>query len=565
MEIAEIEKKVFRQLLSNPEVLVQYSTKISPEDFTTPIIRNVMNAFTSNVSAMAHYVPSKSYFEILMRDRYHSPAELDQVANVLSGIASVPVTTKDMDMHIRELKANRMCREMAQAIQKAVPIIRPDTVSEAYETLLKDLLRLPLSSSPSVQVAKMREIHDALEERVLELDAPMAARVSTGLKAFDAVMGGFGISELVTLTAGPGQGKSNLLLWWAAHMVECGKNIVYVTIEMSYEETMNRLNAIQTGYDVKEIALKKIHQDSRSDYFERLIAANKDPLVRDAFLRECAVIKDRANPTGALTLSRKYKNRESKMFIIDLPSGCTPARVEQEIQRLSMDNKIDCAFVDFINVMEPSFHHKNEVKELGNIARELKIIARKNHLLMFTAAQLKTGDKRDKDMQNQKLTTDDIKYATAIAEHSDWVVAFYRTEEDDLKKQVRLQMAKHRHSADVTALLEFDFANLQAVDLGFADGSLIPHGYLPNGEQTEAYLTRPAPQEDSEPAVDPLLGVDDGFDSAPVAIGAPSVTGATGTATHATGPTADPLSVIKEVFKVRSVKEVEPFEEEPFA
>jgi replicative DNA helicase len=419
----------------------------------------------------------------LLRDRFHTPAELDQVSNVLSGLALNPADTKDLDMLIRELKANRMCREMTQIIQRALPGIKPDTIEDAYGNILRDLLKLPLNSASGINVAKLREVHEALEERVLEYLNEAVVKMPTGIRAFDAAMGGFAKGELVLISAGVGHGKSNVMLWWAEQLVERGNNTLYITIEMSYEETLNRYHSIQTGFNSIEIADKRIPPGRRHEYFEKLIAANKEKSAREAFLRECQTIKDRSNPHGALALAKKYKNRPAKMFLMDLPSGCTPTRIEQEIQRLSMDNKIDCVFVDFINVMDPTFHHKERARELATISRELKIIARKCGLTVFTAAQLDTSS--IEGTQDELITTDHIKYSKAIGENADWVMGFYRTEEDNLKKQIRFQMIKARHSLAVTALLEFDFATLQAIDLGFADGSAIPYGYLKNGMKTD--------------------------------------------------------------------------------
>jgi hypothetical protein len=114
---------------------------------------------------------------------------------------------------------------------------------------------------------------------------------------------------------------------------------------------------------------------------------------------------------------------------------------------------------------------------------------------MFTAAQLDTTSLEK--TQDEVITTDHIKYSKAIGENSDWVMGFYRTEEDNLKKQLRIQMVKTRGSAPVTALLEFDFATSQAIDLGFADGCAIPYGYLKNGMKTEAFIMAQEARQES--------------------------------------------------------------------
>ena len=548
MDIADIEKQIFRRLISNPGVLAQYINKVSPEDFTTPIIRNVIACFAENSSATTHYVPSKNFFEILLRDRFHNPAELNQVTNVMTGLAANPVDIKDLDMLVRELKANRMCREMTQVIQKGLPSIKPDTVDVAYETILRDLLQLPLSAASGINIAKLREVHEALDERALEYLNPVTPKMPTGIKAFDAAMGGFVAGEFILISAGVAHGKSYFMLWLAEQMVEAGNNVLYITIEMSYEATMNRYNSIQTGFNALDIADKRIPMAQRSLYFEKLIAANKDKSVREAFLSECRMLKDRGNPHGALALAKKYKNRLAKMFIMDLPSGCTPARVEQEIQRLSMDNKLDCVFVDFINVMDPTFHNKDRARELANVSRELKVAARKCLVRLFSAAQLDTTKMEGK--QDEVITTDHIKYAKAIGENADWMMAFYRTPEDNLKKQIRIQMAKTRGSGAVTALLEFDFATSQAIDLGFAEDSPIPYGYLKNGQRTEEFIRE---QRSADPVQSTLGNL---MREETKALGPTTVDRSVGT-------DGREMDAIKNTFDVKSIKE-ETIEECPF-
>ncbi len=507
MDVSGLEKTVFRKIISNPEILAKYIGKISPQDFTMPLLQNVMGAFADNPSVVSTYVPNKHFFEILLRDRIPVQSELEYAADVISGIASNPVDAKDIDVLIRELQANRMCREMAQIIQRRIPLIQPDTVEQAYDDLLKDLLQLPLSAS-SQSVARVKEIHDDIENRVLEYLTESSPKIPACIKAFDAVMGGFAYGEFVVVTAGTGQGKSNIMLWWAEQFVERGYNCLYVTIEMSYEETMNRYHAIQTGFNVLDISHRRIPRDNQYEYFEKLIAANKEKAARAAFLRECEVIKDRSNPNHALAIAKKYKNRESKMYMMDIDS-CTPLRVEREIQRIAMDHKIDCVFVDFLNVMDPEFHNKDRVRELTSIAREMKKVARRNNVVMFTAAQMDTSTLEN--TQEERISTDKVKYARAIAENADWMIAFNRTEEDNLLKQIRLQMAKHRHSSDCTALLEFDFANLQAIDHGFAPKTFVPYGYNQLADKVDGDFKMAAaqPQEPTHETVKEVFKIKD--------------------------------------------------------
>jgi replicative DNA helicase len=468
LEIAEIERQVFRKIISNPETLGVNLSRVTPTDFQNKMARVVIEALCTDGN-MAHFAPNKNFFELLLRGKIRDAGELERVAVVLENLSSTPEDDGDLELLIKEVKANRMCREMTRIIQDHVDNITPSAVEATYEAMVRDLLKLPLSAASGVSVSTIKEVHEALEERIALYTSKSTERYPTGLRAFDEAIGGFAPGEFVVLTAGTGQGKSNVMLWWAEQFVKSGANVVYVTIEMSYEETMSRYHAIATGFDVTEIGNKRIPEGRLPEYYKKLIVHAKDPAVRAEAAAELDAITEQEDTAGLIAASRKYPNRKNKLFVLDI-GAASPSRVEREVQRLSMDHKIDYVFVDFINVMDPEFHNRDKVKELASIARDLKKVARRTKTILFSAAQLDTTSIEGKS-QDEKIAPDKVKYAKAIAENCDWMIAFHRTEEDKRLKQIRLQMAKHRHSADCAALLEFDFATMQAIDLGSPDPS----------------------------------------------------------------------------------------------
>lgn len=443
-------------------------TKVSPEDFQNRTARVVLSAINTDGN-IAHYAPNKNYFELILRDRLKDKAELERIATVLEGMCATPDDPSDIELLIKEVKANRMCREMTRILQDHTGNITPVDVETTYEALVRDLLKLPLSAATGLSVSTIKEVHEALEERIALYTSQSTVRYPTGLSAFDEAIGGFASGEFVVITAGTGQGKSNIMLWWAEQFVKNGANVVYVTIEMSYEETMSRYHAIATGFDVTEIGNKRIPPGRLPEYYKKLIIHAKPPESRTDIRKELDAITEQTDTEQLLAVSRKYPNRSNKLFVLDI-GAASPSRIEREVQRLSMDHKIDYVFVDFINVMDPEFHNRDKVKELASVARDLKKVARRTKTILFSAAQLDTTSIEGKS-QDEKISADKVKYAKAIAENCDWMIAFHRTEEDKRLKQIRLQMAKHRHSADCAALLEFDFATMQAIDLGTPDPS----------------------------------------------------------------------------------------------
>lgn len=463
MDIKEIEKVVFKKLISNPKTLAHNLNKISAEDFIhIDLARETIAAFAQNGNSI-HYSPSRDFFEIILRDKIRDKDRLAIASGMLYEISKDPQDQKDLDMLIKELKANRMCRDLTRILNETILHISPEMIDQTYDDLLKSILTLPLSGSSAHSTGVLKEINEDVEDRVDMYFKEGKTKIPCGIKAFNEAIGGFAAGEMIVLTAGTGQGKSAIMLWWSLLMYRAGHNIVYFTLEMSYEEIMERYHSMITGLSIKRIRNKQLSEREQVRYIETIIADSLVENVRKTFFSECESILDRKDPKYAMELSLKFPKRKERFHVIDIAKNCTPARVEREISRISLDSPVHVAVVDYINIVEPNFHSKDYVREQGTIAKDLKEVARKTATLMITAAQMNTP----KD--GAPITTDSIKYAKAIGENADWMVAFHRNADDLATKLIRLELAKHRFSGAVTAAIEVDFETMTFTDMGDAD------------------------------------------------------------------------------------------------
>lgn len=462
MDSKELQKSVFKKLLSNTKTLPAYLNKISPKDFTNGLAHEVIDALQSSGQSI-QTVPTKEYYEILMRERIRDKEQLSAACGMLAKMAEKPQPQDDLDMLIKELKRERMCGELTQIIKTAASRITPADIDRTYEDMMKELLRLPMTGSDNAAQGVMKEVFEDAPDRIEAYFRASNRKFPCGIKAFDKHIGGFAPGELIVLTAGTGQGKSNIQLWWANQFIKAGANVIYASLEMSYESVMDRYNAMITGLNSNDIRNKKLNPQHLARYIEGIIADKLEPAVAREFLNKAREsIVDRTNPEHALKLALDYPVRKNKFFLLDIPRACSPARISREIRRLGLDTEINVVFIDYLTIMEPNFHSKDRVRELGSLAQDVKEVARSTKTIIVTAAQLNTSGMEEGD----KITTDSIKYAKAIGENCDWMMGFHRTKEDFMLRQVRIELAKHRYSASATALLEVDFATMQIIDRG---------------------------------------------------------------------------------------------------
>ncbi len=486
MDQKTLEKLVFEKILSNIDQCYKKLESLDTTIFSNQTYKNILDLLKEKFEFTINFVPSETFFEILLRDKILNKAQREIIITRLITICKNKLPISDLDILIKELKQIKLCKDIAQILSNASTMISPEKIEVAYNYLVEELSKIPNRNASLIKTNSLIEIHESIDKKVDSYFEQTEEKLPTCIKAFDAVTSGFGKTELLTLAALTGGGKSALLLWLSEQYVEKGYNTVLFTLEMSSEEILYRHNAMQSGINITDIQKRRIPKELEGEYFIKLIAANKDKSIRRIFVKECIEnnLHKEFDKEKIIKIASKYKNRKSKFHLIEINSNCTPLKIEQEIIKLkNAGNQIDIVVVDFINVMNYDIPIKDRPRELALISRELKLIAKRQKVLVIIGAQLDGGR-----VKTDGLDADAIKYSKAIVENSDWVIGVERTAEDKALNQIKLKLIKHRHSSPATALLQFDFGTMQCKDLGFANDNEVPAGYDKSGDPLE-YVT----------------------------------------------------------------------------
>jgi replicative DNA helicase len=138
------------------------------------------------------------------------------------------------------------------------------------------------------------------------------------------------------------------------------------------------------------------------------------------------------------------KNRG--IYLIDMPRGCTTASVEEEVNLYERKyGKLECVIIDYLMLMDPVDRGDNREDKYGNIAKELKQIARLKNVSVLTAMQAnrkatEVDDPMQVDLQN-------ISLSDQIGDHVNTAMYVYRTADDRLNNQIQVNLLKTRDSA----------------------------------------------------------------------------------------------------------------------
>lgn len=286
----------------------------------------------------------------------------------------------------------------------------------------------------SFEMRAVRELAGELFEEVTELlnTGEPKLGMMTGFSDLDALTTGFYPGDLVIVAARPAMGKTSLVLNFALSVARAQKGAVAVfSLEMTSQQLVQRMTA--TLAQVPSGVLRQ-HNLSEQDY-NRLADA-------------CETL---------YTLP----------IYIDETSDINPIEMRTKLRRIQAQHGLSLVVVDYLQLMRGHRRTENRVQEIGDIARQLKSMAKQLGVPVVALSQLNRSVETRDDKRPQ---LSDLRESGSIEAEADMVMFIYRQAYYDMKNQQRahdphadpsradvaeLIVAKHRNGPTGRALLGF--------------------------------------------------------------------------------------------------------------
>jgi len=247
--------------------------------------------------------------------------------------------------------------------------------------------------------------------------------INTGYSFIDYATNGIKPSDFVLICGESGHGKSTLLaniatnMWKGENTIHSsefkeGKNIIYFSLEMPYENCFNRLLSSLSGIPYKKIENAK---------------CNKEEIIQ---LRK------------ALDFINKYPYN---FTIVDIPRMACANDMEAIINEFKQDQSIDAVFVDYLGIMTP-----NETKEeqdwlkQGIISYELREIARAHNVPMFSAVQLNRKAKSSSS-EEEGVGLHRLSRSSAIATNATTIIQLVSRDKENMYPTCKYAIIKNRN------------------------------------------------------------------------------------------------------------------------
>ncbi len=224
---------------------------------------------------------------------------------------------------------------------------------------------------------------------------------------------------LNVLMAGTAVGKSLVLCHIASSYFMQGKNVLYITLEMSEARIAERIDA-----NLLNISLEDLHSISKDMYEKKIKSLKRKTVGR-------LIIKEYPTASASVTHFRSLLNE------LNLKTGFVP----------------DAIFVDYLNIATSSRlntnSNANSYTYIKSIAEELRGLAVEFNLPIWTATQTNRQGYTSTDIGLENTSESFGLPATA-----DFMLALSTSEELDKLGQILIKQLKNRYN-DVSKLRRF--------------------------------------------------------------------------------------------------------------
>ena len=400
-----IETQILSNLVNNEEYVRKTIPFLKPDYFTETDDRIVYEKISQYVEKYNN-PPSKSALLIALQDDRKISEDIYVQCETL--INSLNATDTDQSWLIDETE--KFCKDKAvfNAIMDAIQII-DGTDKERSKDSLPSLLSDALSVGFDNNIG-----HDYIEDADARFDFynRVEEKIPFDLEFFNKItQGGLSNKSLNIALAGTGVGKSLFMCHMAAAAIEQGKNVLYITLEMSEEKIAERIDANLMNVPIQELS------NLPKKMFDDRVNKIKSKIDGKLIIKEYPTASAHAGHFKALTQELKLKRSFSP----------------------------DIIFIDYLNICSSSRFrtgsNANSYTIIKSIAEELRGLAVEQDLPIVSATQTTRGG-----YDNSDVSLTDTSESFGLPATADLMFALISTEELEAQQQIMVKQLKNRYN-----------------------------------------------------------------------------------------------------------------------
>lgn len=380
----EAEQSVLGAILIDPEKISEIATMVSTDDFYLEDHREIFAAM-QKLFLQSKDIDSVMLSEELVREGVYDIEKSKSYIRTLAEIVPSSANIKEYAAIVKDKSLLRalinVCSDITESAYAA-----QDDVSYIIDNAGGQIFSL----AQTKQQVDFSHIRDVIVEtyahlKALSENSEEIKGIETGFSGLDNVLVGMGKGDLVLIGARPGMGKTSFALNIASNVArKTGRQVCIFSLEMSKQQLVERMLSSEAMVESSKLRSGTLSKDD----WDRLARASE-------YLAACEIY-------------------------IDDTSGITITGMKAKLRKMK---NLGLIVVDYLQLMQSDRKIDNRVLEVGDISRNMKLMAKDLGVPIICCAQLSRGPE---SRTSKKPMLSDLRDSGAIEQDADVVLFLYR-------------------------------------------------------------------------------------------------------------------------------------------
>lgn len=430
---------------------------LNSADFVCPAYGVIFDAITRVYRAARAVDFATIGAELLSMSVYNTAGGRQGVAAAIEGFRDYWCPMAHLEAHVgivrtsaQTRRARGIAEELAARAAAGVPIDDLQRVAAR--------LNAELAGSASSRMVSASKGVEGVMERLSRAGEGGGLSVTLGSRALDDLTGGASSGQLVILGARPAMGKTSLAMGAVVAAAKderdrapeglAPRRVMFVSLEMPEAELYGRAVASEARINNQKI-----------------LRPDLAPMTQD----ELTSVTAATNRLHGLPF-----------FVFDVPSAKLSA-IRAEAKREHARSPLLMLVVDYLQLVLPEQRSDNREREVAEVSRGLKALAKELGIPVLALSQLSRGLEARKD---KRPMLSDLRESGAVEQDADVVLFVYRDEVYDRETKDRgiaeVIVAKQRNGPCDTVRLRFvrESTRFEDVDAGDAGDRIDPRASM---------------------------------------------------------------------------------------
>ncbi len=391
----EIEKAVLGAMLIEPSSVAKVIEIVKPEYFYDKRHEQIYYSMTHLFNA-GEPIDVVSVYEEMKKnaEKTEKSKAVDQdMAVYLSELSQEISSAANVEYHSRIVMEKWILRELIRTSFK----IAEDSYSEKEDvfTILDRAEDKIFQITEKGLQESYKSMKKAVKEAIEHIEAIHSQKLSsfsvpTGFYELDDMLGGFQRSDLIIIAARPSMGKTAFALSAARNAaVEHGVPVALFSLEMATIQLVTRLICAEAKINAHNVRTGKFKAEE-----------------------------------GSRISKTAHKLSQAPIYIDDTP-GQNVLQIRAKARRMKAEHGIKMVIIDYLQLMTSHDRVESREREISNISRSLKTLAKELDIPVIALSQLNRAVESTSD---KRPMLSHLRESGAIEQDADVVLFLYRPE-----------------------------------------------------------------------------------------------------------------------------------------